>query len=79
MPPKTPSDVLAGVSETALPDTPPGNFNMSITEFCTGLSSADRRVELINAFHSVEAAAGRVSDSGAAYAARFEAFVNQPA
>lgn len=52
---------------------------VSLMEFCLRLSSRDRRVEMIAGFEHVEKAAGRLADAEAAYAARFDAFVNQPA
>jgi hypothetical protein len=52
---------------------------LSLDEFCLRLSAADSRVELIGAFHSVEAKAGKSKDVESAYSARFNAFINQPA
>lgn len=52
---------------------------VTLQEFCTVLSSTDRRVELIAGFHSVELQAGRIKDTAAAYRSRFEAFTNKPA
>ncbi|HDR9163610.1 TPA: hypothetical protein QDB28_004014 [Burkholderia vietnamiensis] len=54
-------------------------FAQNADEFCASLSAGDTRVELISAFHSTEVAAGRVRDVPSAYAARFQAFINQPA
>ncbi|MBN3839281.1 hypothetical protein [Burkholderia sp. Ac-20349] len=54
-------------------------FAQNADEFCASLSAGDKRVELISAFHSMEVAAGRVRDVPSAYAARFQAFINQPA
>lgn len=55
------------------------DFPLSLDEFCTRLSSTDKRVELIGAFHHVEKVAGRVQDTSGNFAARFEAFAKQPA
>lgn len=54
-------------------------FPLSLTEFCTRLSSIDRRVELIGAFNSEEANAGRSTDVESAYTERFAQFINRPA
>ncbi len=56
-----------------------GDFPLSLDEFCQRLSATDKRVELIGAFHHVEKAAGRGQDTSGNFAARFEAFANQPA
>jgi hypothetical protein len=50
-----------------------------LVEFCMRLSGRDRRVEMIAGFEHVEKLAGRLADTEQAYAARFEAFVTQPA
>ena len=60
-------------------ETGASDFELSLDEFCARLSAADRRVELIGAFHATERAAGRVKDFEAAFAGRFVAFVNSPA
>lgn len=52
---------------------------LSLDEFCTRLSAADRRVELIGGFHAMEVKAGRTKDIESAFKARFDGFVNQPA
>lgn len=52
---------------------------LSLVEYCTRLSATDRRVELIGAFHSEEAAAGNAVDVASAYADRFAQFINRPA
>ena len=54
-------------------------FPLTLGEFCTRLSGTDRRVELIGAFEHAERVAGRAKDTESAYAARFVAFVSQPA
>jgi hypothetical protein len=56
-----------------------GDFPLSLSEFCQRLSTSDRRVELIAAFHHAETGAGHGQDTEANYRARFEAFVTQPA
>lgn len=57
----------------------PGDFPLTLDEFCTRLSQSDRRVELIGGFHAHERAAGHTKDVETAFAARFVSFVNQPA
>lgn len=52
---------------------------LSLSEFCTRLSSSDRRVELIGGFERAERIAGRVKATESAYAARYAAFLSQPA
>lgn len=57
----------------------PTEFPLTLDEFCSRLSTTDKRVELIGAFHHGEKVAGRSKDAESAYAARFAEFVNQPA
>jgi hypothetical protein len=52
---------------------------LTLQEFCQRLSSVDKRVELIGAFHYSETAAGTVKDLESAFADRFAAFLNKPA
>lgn len=52
---------------------------LSLSEFCARLSSSDRRVELIGGFEHAERLAGRIKDTESAYAARYAAFLLQPA
>lgn len=59
--------------------TPPKEFTQTLQEFCSALSTTDRRVEMIGAFHSVERAAGRMRDTATNYQKRFTAFLTQPA
>lgn len=51
---------------------------VTLEEFCTRLSTSDRRVELIGGFHASEAAAGHIKDAESEFHARFNAFVNKP-
>lgn len=51
---------------------------VTLQEFCTRLSSTDRRVELIAGFHHSELVAGRVKDASASYSTRYAEFVNKP-
>jgi len=64
----------------AAPAVPVAEARAEVTleEFCVRLSSKDRRVELLSAFHFDETRAGRFKDAESAYQARFEAFVNKP-
>lgn len=52
---------------------------VTLEEFCTRLSTKDKRVELIGGFHSDEKRAGHVKDTEEAYAARYDEFINKPA
>lgn len=52
---------------------------LGLDEYCTQLSTNDRRIELIGAFHVSENAAGRVKATRAEFDAHFLAFGNQPA
>ena len=79
MPDDTPAPVQPAVSAVKAAATAPDSFSLSLTEFCTRLSSKDKRVELIGAFFSTEKAAGRVLDTEAAFSNRFEAFASAPA
>jgi hypothetical protein len=54
-------------------------FPLSLEEFCTRASVADRRVELLNAFAKSEIAAGNRKDVQSAFERRYVAFANQPA
>lgn len=58
--------------------TEAGPAELTLDEFCTRHSKADRRVELIGAFHSEEVRNGRVKDLESNYLERFEAFATQP-
>lgn len=64
---------------TAAAAAPGDTFALPLSEFCTRLSSTDKRVELIGAFNYVETQADRIKDTEANYRARFLAFTNQPA
>ncbi len=55
----------------------PGEFQLTLDEYCARLSIADRRVELIGAFYATEKAAGRTKDMESAFAARYTTFINQ--
>lgn len=52
---------------------------ITLDEFCVRLSGADKRVEMIGAFNSVEKKSGRIKDTEDNYRSRFDAFANQPA
>lgn len=54
-------------------------YDLTVDEFCAQTSATDNRVELLAAFHASETRAGRVKDSSAAFAARYDAFANAPA
>lgn len=57
----------------------PSDFPLSLNEFCTRLSTTDRRVELIGGFEHSERVAGVGKDTSANFEARFAAFAKQPA
>lgn len=63
----------------AAPAVAPTEFALSLDEWCSRQSATDRRVETLGAFHSVETLAGRTRDLPSAFAARLDAFANQPA
>ena len=52
--------------------------DVTLTEFCTRLSSSDRRVEMIAGFEHSEKAEGRIKDAESAFVSRYAAFVNKP-
>ena len=68
---KTETVVKAATKEVSVP--------LSLNEFCTRLSTKDKRVELIGGFEHSERVAGRLSDTAENYAARYAKFLNQPA
>lgn len=53
--------------------------DVTLTEFCLRLSLTDKRFEMIAAFESAERSAGRVKGVETVYAARYQAFLTQPA
>ncbi len=59
--------------------TEPGEFPLTLEEFCSRLSTTDKRVELIGAFAHDETRAGRIKGLASEYEARFRAFVTKPA
>lgn len=65
--------------ETDAKVTAPQAIPMSLTEFCIKQSKSDRRVELLSGFEFTERSEGRLGDTEANYAARYAAFMNQPA
>lgn len=74
-----PKPVIAPVAEQPQAAAAAQDFPLTLNEFCTRLSATDKRVELIGAFEHAERVAGRAKDTEPAFAARFTAFVNQPA
>lgn len=52
---------------------------ITVENFCIGLSSTDKRVEMIAAFHHEEVVAKRMHDTQERYQSRFEEFVTKPA
>lgn len=56
----------------------PAADSLTLDEFCTRLSSSDKRVELIGGFYSVEKSAGRIKDLESAFQSRFIAFATKP-
>ena len=52
---------------------------LNLDEFCSRLSSRDRRVELIGGFFAAEKLAGHNKDTVENFTVRFAAFINKPA
>jgi hypothetical protein len=57
----------------------PAEYPLTLEEFCSRLSTTDKRVELIGAFAHEEIRAGRIKGLASEYEARFRAFVTKPA
>jgi hypothetical protein len=57
----------------------PSEFPLTLEEFCSRISTTDKRVELIGAFAHEETRAGRIKGLASEYEARFRAFVTKPA
>ncbi len=74
------ADAPAEKPDAAPPATvPPAPVErVVLDEFCRRLSTTDRRVELIAAFHFTERDAGRTSDTEQQYQARYEALIKKP-
>lgn len=71
--------VIADAGAVATADVAPtAPQELTLQEFCQRLSSVDKRVELIGAFHYSETAAGTVKGLESAFADRFAAFLNKP-
>lgn len=66
---------MADEPQVVLPRDP----TVPLDDWCRDQSRADKRVELIAAFHHVERAAGRMHDTAPAYASRYAAFASAPA
>lgn len=61
-------------------ETPQDKVSLvSITEYCRRLSTRERRVELIGAFHSTMKAESILADTEQGYNVRFAEFENRPA
>lgn len=65
--------------EQAAANEGPASFELTLDEFCTRLSSTDKRVEMIAGFHYVEKQAGRVKATEEAFAKRYADFQTIPA
>lgn len=52
--------------------------HVTLDEFCTRLSTSDKRVELIGGFHFSEKSAGRIKDAESEFQKRFTAFITKP-
>ncbi len=78
----TPAEVAAAVAvadeQVTAAEAPAAPQELTLQEFCLRLSSSDKRVELIGAFHYSETAAGTVKDLETAFKDRFTAFLNKP-
>lgn len=68
---------MAGKAETTVTQSDPV-AEVTLTEFCTSLSSTDKRVELIGGFNFAETQEGHLKDTEANFRQRFTAFVNKP-
>ena len=72
-------ETAAPVNEkVAEPVVEQSDFPLTLDEFCTQLSTTDKRVESIGAFYATEKAAGRTKDTAPAYSGRFAAFLAKP-
>jgi hypothetical protein len=52
---------------------------LSLNEFCASYSLADKRVEMIGAFFSMQKKAGNMQNTRSKYMALFNEFANAPA
>lgn len=75
----TPAPAETDATNAAPQDAQGAEIPLSLDEFCTRLSSTDRRVEIIGGFHSEEAKSGNTKDVESAFLARFNEFINKPA
>ena len=64
--------------ETTAPETADAPPSVTLDDFCRGLSTTDKRVELIAGFHSDEVRNNRLHDTEPAYFERYEAFAIRP-
>lgn len=63
----------------SMPGEDPSAFDVTLEEFCSGLSGSDKRVELIAGFYADARATGPAKAPAATYQAAFAAFVTRPA
>lgn len=54
-------------------------FPITLQEFCTRISTTDKRVELIGAFYTTKLTAGVTSATQADFSVMLDEFANQPA
>ena len=66
-------------SEVVTAPAEPGEFTLTLQEFCMRISITDKRVELIGGFEHSERSAGNANDTETAYRSRFISFANRPA
>lgn len=67
------ANTSAPVSAEAVPEPTP---RITLDQFCRDISTTDRRVELLSAFHYTEKRAGRTVDTSDAYKVRYADFAN---
>lgn len=70
--------VAAAPAAAPAPAQAAATHKVSLEHFATRLSANDKRVALIHGWVHTEKAAKRFRDTHANYAARFQAFENQP-
>ncbi|EAM1616320.1 hypothetical protein EU642_22045 [Salmonella enterica] len=69
----------AAKATAAVTPEPVKSPTVSLTEFCKTLSLTEARYPLISAFFYVENLAGRISDTEAAFAKRYDEYIKSPA
>lgn len=78
---ETPAEAATEAAEPAAEAAPdaapePDAFPVSLDEACRTISRAQHAPEMIAAFHYLETAAGRMTDTEAAFRERYDALAN---